>query len=450
MLTVSAIVALLIWIDPVVATLTFLIGGGLYLLAYLFSRSAVSRLGETRAAVNRDRYRVANEALAGVKEIKLLGRERSYIDAYSQASFQLARSDANSDVYSQVPQYAMQIVAFGGMIVLCLALLNPTELNNSEALGNLIPLLGVIAFAGQRMIPELAKIYGGMTQLSYGAAVMREVYNDLKAESDVLPVSDPDITPLGLSKELELQNVSYHYPGAEDNSLKNISFSIHKGERIGIVGSSGSGKTTLADVLMGLLEVSDGKILVDGISIDDDNVGSWQRSVGYVQQEIFLSDCSILENIALGVPAGSIDRERAITAAKMSRLDQFVNQNLPDGYETIVGERGVRLSGGQRQRIGIARALYNNADVIVFDEATSALDNVTELQVMESIDALAGTKTVILIAHRLTTLENCDRLVVLDHGEIVGIGPWSELLESNPQLQQLVSAATMPGADSTA
>lgn len=447
-LTVFAIVALLLWINAHVAIIVFVVAGGIYVGSFAVSRKAVTRHGETRAAANRNRFRVANEALAGLKEVKLLGREAYYVGTYSSASIRMAKAEALVGVISQHPLYIMQVAAFGGMIVLTLALLEPSELNGGRGMGTLLPLLGVFAFAGQRLIPELAKLYAGATQLNYGAAVVKSIYSDLQCEKLLSPLPSTDIAPMGLKQSLQLSEVSYAYPNAKTAGLAGASIRIRAGERIGIVGGSGSGKTTLADVIMGLLRPESGHIAVDGTKIANENMVSWQRSVGYVQQGIFLSDASIIENIALGVPLEQIDRERVCKAAHMARLDGFVRQNLPEGYDTKVGERGVRLSGGQRQRIAIARALYNDADLIVFDEATSALDNITEKQVMESIDGLPGNKTVILIAHRLSTLQTCDRLVVMDQGKVVGIGTWSELMENNAHFQRLASSpAPGPGVN---
>jgi ABC-type bacteriocin/lantibiotic exporter with double-glycine peptidase domain len=445
-LTVVAVAALLVWINPLVAVVALVLAGGLYLGTYVASRKAVRRFGNTRAAANKTRFRLANEALAGVKDVKLLGREINYITAYSVPSFEMAKAESMAIFIGILPQYVMQIVAFGGMIVLILALLEPSALHDADTMGGLLPLLGVFAFGGQRLIPELTKLYSSVSQINYGASVVDSIHMDLDRERTLARLPSSDIAPTGLTKSLELRNVNYVYPNADGNGLIDVSMRIQAGERIGIVGGSGAGKTTLADVLMGLLRPRRGELLVDGTAITDDNIHAWQRSVGYVQQDIFLSDASILENIALGISAAQIERERALAAARMARLDDFVHNTLPEGYETMVGERGVRLSGGQKQRIGIARALYNDADLIVFDEATSALDNVTEKQVMESIDALPGNKTVILIAHRLSTLEKCDRLIVMEQGSVVGIGTKEELLAGNVNFQTLASAAFAPAA----
>ena len=441
LLTAIAIVALLIWINPLVAIVALAVAGGLYIGSYLFSQRLIGRLGALRVKVNRSRFRFANESLVGVKDVKLLGRETDYLSRYATPSLVMAKAEANANFVATLPQYVMQIIAFGGMILLILSLIDPAALSDVGTMGDLLPLLGVFAFGGQRLMPEMAKLYQGVTQLGYGAPIVNSIYSDLQSETTLPQLPEPNVKPLGLKHELELRDVNYAYPNAEGAALFGISLCILAGERIGIVGGSGAGKTTLADVIMGLLRRTSGEIIVDGTEITEERIQCWQRSVGYVQQDIFLSDSSILENIALGVQRDQIDEERALDAARMARLDDFVQHTLPEGYETMVGERGLRLSGGQKQRIGIARALYHHADLIVFDEATSALDTITEKQVMESIDALPGNKTVILIAHRLSTLEKCDRLIVLDHGKVAGIGTWDELLEGNLQFQRLANAA---------
>lgn len=445
MLTSGAIIALLVWINPLVAITAMTIAGGMYFGSFLLSQKLVGRLGDTRADANMRRFRIASESLSGVKEIKLLNREANYAQMYAIPSLVMARTEAFANFIGTLPQYVMQIVAFGGMIVLILSLLDPATFSEADTMGELLPLLGVFAFGGQRLIPELAKLYLGLTQLGYGARVINSIHADLQAERKLPQLSGMTPPPLGFKQEVEFRDVGYAYPNTEGAGVAGVTLRIKVGERIGIVGGSGAGKTTLADVAMGLLRHTEGEIVVDGITINDDNIRSWQRTVGYVQQGIFLSDTNVLQNIALGVPPGEIDRERVLEASRMAQLDDFVRHDLPDGYETMVGERGVRLSGGQKQRIGIARALYHDADLIVFDEATSALDTITEKEVMRSIDALPGNKTVILIAHRLSTLENCDRLIVMERGRVVGVGTRDELLSTNAQFRALVTATKVAG-----
>jgi ATP-binding cassette, subfamily B, bacterial PglK len=441
LLTVLSIVALLLWVNPVVALTVFGLLGGLYGIIFVFSRSMLGRIGKVRAQANSERYRIANEALGGVKDIKLSGRESSYINRYQAPSLRMARSLVTATITNETPQFALQAVAFGGAIILCLVLLDPQSLTSGNALGGILPLLGVFAFAGQRLMPELSKLYRCLTQLQYNSAAVDVVYADLigKAAGGTLPQAPP--APLGLSRELRLDAVSYHYPNANHTGLNDISLIIQAGEKIGVVGSTGAGKTTLADIILGLLRPHQGMVVVDGMPLRDDNIRSWQQNVGYVPQEIFLTDASVTENIALGVPPSGIDPERVEQAARIAQLDKFIREELPHGYETTIGERGVRLSGGQRQRIGIARALYHDADLIVFDEATSALDNLTEREVMSAIEALPGDKTVIIIAHRLSTVQYCDRIIVLEKGCIAGCDRWDVLMERNPSFREIAQVA---------
>jgi ABC-type multidrug transport system fused ATPase/permease subunit len=439
--TVTAIIVLLLWVDPVIALIAFAVLGGTYGVIYFSSGKVLKQLGQTRVQANRSRFRIANEALTGVKDIKLLGRERSYAKRYSVPARKMARTQVWVQLFSNLPQLALQAVALSGVILLCLVLLDPDGFASGAALGGILPTLGVFAFAGQRLMPELAKLYRSLAKIQAGGAAVESVYEDLieKAGRGTLPKSPPP--ELGLGRSLDLEDVSYRYPNAEQIGLKDVSLQISAREKIGIVGSTGAGKTTLADLILGLLSPTHGRLVVDGVPLTDENIREWQQSVGYVPQDIFLTDASISENIALGVPPKEIDEERVRKACEIARIDSFIREELPHGYATTIGERGVRLSGGQRQRVGIARALYHDADLIVFDEATSALDNLTEREVMAAIEALPGDKTVIMIAHRLSTVRRCDRIIVLDQGQLVGIGPWDTLIKENEAFQRIASLA---------
>lgn len=363
-LTSASIVTLLVWLNPVVATVALVIAGGLYFVSYYFSRKAVSRFGKIRAKANADRFRVATEALAGVKDIKLLGRESNYADTYATPSFDMARAEATAIFIGTLPQYIMQIVAFGGMIVLILLLLDPAALSKSETMADLLPLLGVFAFGGQKLIPELAKIYSGITQLAYGAPVVEALHRDLSAEDTLPPLLTHDVRPLGLHRELELRNVRFAYPNFDGAGLAGVSVSIRAGERVGVVGGSGAGKTTLADVIMGLLKISSGEIVVDGTVLTDDNARAWQRSVGYVQQGIFLSDGSIAENIALGIQGRKIDHSReAELLGEVANPHLFMERGLRRALlqtrDLLLGLAGGSAKLGARRDAGAARQLIH-------------------------------------------------------------------------------------------
>ncbi len=434
-LTVAALVGFLFWVEPLVSLAAFGIFGGVYGATYALSRMQLLRLGQARAAANAERYRIATEALGGVKDIKLLGRERAYVDRFQGPSQRMADAQTRAEVLSHVPSHVIQGIAFGGVVVLCLALLEPGALADGTGLGTILPVLGVFAFAGQRMMPELGKLYGSAARIQAGKAAVDIVHADLVGQPAALPRHMPDA--LGLREALQLDGVSYRYPKADHAGLTDIALTIRAGEKIGVVGGTGAGKTTLADIILGLLRPHSGRLIADGTTVLDTNLRAWQQSVGYVPQDIFLTDASVAENIALGIAQDEIDAARVTRAARIASIDRFIREELPEGYDTKVGERGVRLSGGQRQRIGIARALYHDADLIVFDEATSALDNLTEQEVMEAIDALPGDKTVVMIAHRLSTVKRCERIVVMEAGRIVGCDGWEALMQSNPSFQKI-------------
>jgi len=435
--TTLAIVGLLLWVEPVVAVVSFAVLGGSYVLFFRLKRRSLKGLGQMRVDANRQRFRLANEALTGIKDIKLLGRERAYLDRYKVPSVRMAQAQARIVVLSQVPQFALQAVALGGVLLLCVLLIDPEGVASGTALGGLLPVLGVFAFAGQRLMPELSKLYQSLAEMQAGSAAVETVHEDLVTRKSAGQIPKTAPAALGLKTALHLDDISFSYPNAEQAGLRGVTLSIKAGEKIGIVGSTGAGKTTLADVILGLLEPTQGRLVVDQTEITSDNIGAWMQSVGYVPQDIFLTDAPVAENIALGVAPEAIDQEHVREAARIARIDQFIMEDLPEGYQTHIGERGVRLSGGQRQRIGIARALYHDADLIVFDEATSALDNLTEQEVMDAIDALPGDKTVLMIAHRLSTVKRCDRIIVLDRGVVVGCDTWNALIEENSAFRRI-------------
>jgi ABC-type bacteriocin/lantibiotic exporter with double-glycine peptidase domain len=439
-LTVLAVLVMLLTVDPVVTSIVVGAFVGIYGGIMMVARRYVRRMGQQRALANQNRFRIAGEALGGIKDIKLLGREAAYLDRFSVPSFDMARAEIGVSVLSQAPRYAIQIIAFGGIILLCILLLEPAGLEGREALGGILPLVGLLAFAGQRLMPEMQKLYQSLTMMTSGAAALHRVYNDLFA-GNVARLDRNQPHPMGLRDKLTLASVTYSYPEAEGTGLSEVGLIIRAGERIGVVGASGAGKTTLADVILGLLRPQSGTMCADGQEITHENLRAWQQTVGYVPQDIFLTDASLSENIALGLQPDEIDEAKVEHAARTAQLHDFVMTQLPDGYATRIGERGVRLSGGQRQRIGIARALYHDADLIVFDEATSALDNLTEREVMESIEALPGEKTILMIAHRLSTVSVCDRIALMEGGNVADVGNWNELMERNEAFRALTNAA---------
>lgn len=438
-ITAAMVLAIVIWINPPIALLALTVLGSVFALATLLSGRKLLGLGKDRNLANKARFKVANEALTGIKDIKLMDSEDVFLSRFDKQSLKMAHSGVGKTVMTQIPPYMIQTAVFAGVIVICLLVLDSGADNPTSAIVELVPTLGVLALAAQRLMPELSRLFVSVGLLRYGSAAVDAVYEGLRVGTVENGDSDWNDTALPLRRELKLVGISYNYPNAEHAGLETISLQIHAGERIGIVGTSGAGKTTLADILLGLLIPKQGKICVDGVPITSDRLPGWRRTVGYVPQEIYLLDASVAENIAFGVSPGKIDRDRVEAAARMAQLDAFVSNELSQGFDTQIGERGLRLSGGQRQRIGIARALYRDADLIVLDEATSALDNVTEQEVMAATEKLPGDKTVIMIAHRLSTVRRCDRILVLDKGRVAGFDTWERLSADNPIFQMLTS-----------
>ncbi|WP_289043130.1 ABC transporter ATP-binding protein [uncultured Aliiroseovarius sp.] len=437
LVTLLAMLGFLIVMDPIIAFAAMAILGTAYALIFLTVRRIVTRNSARRVAADEARYTIAREALGGIKDIRILGKEDAYIQHFRSPSVEVSRMQAANLVLGQVPKYLVEAIGFGGMLLLCVALLATLGPNASAAA--ILPKLGVYAFAGYRMLPSVQGIYRAMVELRFGAGAVDVLFNDMQALPDIHPDTRA-APPMRLTSALEVQGVSYSYPDAT-RSLSDLSLTIPAGASIGIVGGTGAGKTTLIDLLLGLLTPQSGRISVDGTPITTTNVKGWQASIGYVPQSIFLADTSIAENIALGTPRAQIDMERIAECARMAQLDLFVQTQLPDGYDTTIGESGVRLSGGQRQRIGIARALYHDPDILVFDEATSALDTRTEREVMQAIAALHGQKTIVMIAHRISTVEGCDQIVVLDHGCIVASGTYAELIAQHDGFRALAGVA---------
>lgn len=440
-LTAYSVVALLliclvVVVDPFVALSAVVVLGGAYGLIYFGLRGYISRLGVERVGSNRERFQVAQEALGGIKDVKVLGLEDGYLRGFSQPAKRFARVQAMSAILGEIPQFAMRAVIFGGMLLLVIGLL----LAHEGDLGSVLPVIALYAYAGTRLIPALQKVYKASLSLRFGKHALDLLHEDLveTQQAGVSPTArlhSPQPDPIPLSKELKLDDISFTYSGGEKTALDGLNLTIPARTTVGLVGATGAGKTTVVDLILGLLEPQEGQLLVDGCRVKD--LRAWQRNIGYVPQSIFLSDDSVASNIAFGVPEKKINMEAVERAARIAELHDFVINELPKGYATLVGERGVRLSGGQRQRIGIARALYHDPGVLVLDEATSALDNVTEKAVMDAVHNLGHRKTIIIIAHRLTTVRECDEIFLLDHGRLVDQGTYDELVERNGRFRAM-------------
>ena len=417
-----AILTLLILVDPKLVLIIGLTFGLAYGLVYKITRSFISRIGEERLKTNQFRFKAVSEAFGAVKEIKLGGLEQTYIERFSHPARVMARHIASSSIISNVPRFVLEAIAFGGMLLIVLYFLTQTG-----DFSNTVPIISLYAFAGYRLMPALQGIYGAITALRFTGPALDALYNDLINLQPPNPNNDKDILPL--KKAISLKNISYHYPNSALTTLKDIDLSIPAFSTIGIVGPTGSGKTTTVDIILGLLEPEQGKLEVDDKIINKNNLRAWQRSIGYVPQQIYLADDTVAANIALGRDPKHIDQNAVERAAKIANVHNFIVNELPLNYQTTVGERGIRLSGGQRQRIGIARALYHNPQLLILDEATNALDNITEQAVMDAVNNLGNQKTIILITHRLSTVKKCDNIFLLEKGELKQQGTFEQLIK---------------------
>jgi ABC-type multidrug transport system fused ATPase/permease subunit len=427
-------------LEPVVAIGSALVVIVFYAVVYLTIRQVLLRIGETVRDANRERYHAVQESMGGVKELKVIGLEDVYLARFRKSAYRMARVQTTGEILGRTPRFLLEGIAFGGMILLVMVLL----MQRGGDLGAIVPTLAVIAAAGLRLIPALQQSYELFSTMRQGTATLVTMHRDMtgldrgtveaKSRSESVPVRP-------LTRRLELENISFSYPGTDRSALRGLNLAIEANATVGIVGGTGAGKTTLVDIMLGLLEPAEGVMRVDGEPITPVNRRAWQKTLGYVPQTIFLADGTIAENIALGQSPDRIDRAAVERAARVAALHDFIMSELPQGYDTQVGERGVRLSGGQRQRVGIARALYHDPTMLILDEATSALDNLTERSVMDAVHTMTGQKTIVMIAHRLSTVRNCDRIFLLRDGRVAASGRFEDLVTRDDEFRRMAAGA---------
>lgn len=436
LVAVMLLVALLFVVDPLVAVFAFLIIASAYGLLFKLIKLRLQANGQIISTTLTDRFKLMNEGFGGIKDILLLGHSRYFVDKFTAMSQRLAVSEGKNNVIAFVPKYFMELVAFGAMILLVLYMLA----NENGNLGVVLPVLSLYALAGMKLLPSLQQIYFSVSQIKGNLAAFDAIKADLMASQQGMNPVQSAAQRLKPRQSICLNNIGFTYPEKEQPALNGLTLSIPVNRLIGIVGPSGSGKSTAIDVLLGLIQPQTGSVVIDDIPIDDQNRRAWQNAIGFVPQSIFLSEGSIAENVAFGLPEKEIDFEQVNKVLKLAHLDELV-ESLEHGIHTKVGERGVQLSGGQRQRIGIARALYHEADVLVFDEATSALDGITEKAIMQAIHDFSGQKTIIMIAHRLKTVEKCDQIYFIDQGRVVDQGTYQALLQGNERFRNMAAHA---------
>ena len=417
-----AILIALISVDPVIALTAFIGFASIYATIIKITRVRLLRNGQQIASESTHLIKAIQEGLGGIRDILIDGSQAVYCHIYSSADMPLRRAQGSNTFISSSPRFGIE--ALGMLLISVLAFVLAKQ---ADGIARAIPILGALALGAQRLLPVLQQAYSSWSGIQAGRASLQDALNLL--DQPLPHYADlTEMQPLPFQNHIRLINLSFRYAQETPLVLSNLNLSISKGSRVGFIGTTGSGKSTLLDIVMGLLHPVEGRLEVDDLPVTIANHRAWQSHIAHVPQAIYLADSSVEENIAFGVPRGQIDHERVKEAAKRAQIASVI-EGWSNQYQTTVGERGIRLSGGQRQRIGIARALYKSADVIIFDEATSALDNATEQAVMQAIEDLEGDLTVLIIAHRLTTLKGCTQIVELDDGGIRRVGTYQEIVE---------------------
>ena len=407
------IVAALLYMEPILASIAIILFSTLYFLVIKFTKKQLAFNSHVIANQSPRVIRSLQEGLGGIREILISGSQNYYCEIYRSADLKLKGALGSNQFISAGPRYAIESfgIIFIGLIAYFLT-------KTSSGFLGALPALGVLALGAQRILPNLQQIYGSWTSMKGAEVSLGEVLDLL--DQPKLNYGYQDLTRISFAKKIELSEVSFFYGNNDKIVLKNINLTINKGEKVGFIGVTGSGKSTLLDIIMGLFHPASGSISIDGIKLTEKNYRNWQLRISHVPQTIFMSDASVLENIAFGISLDQIDLNRAVYAAKLAQLHDVV-MRMSDGYNTQIGEMGVRLSGGQRQRVGIARALYKESDVLILDEATSALDDYTEKAVVSGLDAEMGKKTILMIAHRISSLKNCDVIYEVQDGSCVKV-----------------------------
>lgn len=427
--TVLALAVGLFLINWQVALIATIVLGGAYFGLYRWRRTLLKRNSQIIVQTSQQQIKVVQEGLGGIRDVLVGGTQDFFQMAYRQSDIPFRRTVAANLVIAQTPRYVIESIAMSAIALLALML------GHGGDFSQVVPVLGGLALGANRLLPALQRVFGTLVKIQGARVSLQRVLKGLQLLADPLQTFVPE-QRLSLQQELRFENVWFRYNHDSCWVLQGLNMTIRAQTTVGFVGSTGSGKSTTADLILGLLKPQKGELVIDGNYLKNERLRQWQQSIAHVPQSIFLTDATIAENIAFGIPLEHIDIERVYRAARLARIDEYI-QELPNQYDTYVGERGVRLSGGQRQRIGIARALYRQASIIVFDEATSALDNSTEREVMEAINGLSHQFTIILIAHRLSTLEKCDQIIEFHQGRVVATGSYEELMQRSGSFCQM-------------
>ena len=423
------LLTMLLYVDTKLTLIVAVTVSLFYISFYLIIRKLLNKVAKKNFKDNGLKFKALLEAFSASKEVKAGGLEQVFINRFSKPAKSMAYNSTLVDILTILPRFALEAISFGGLILVIIFYMLATD-----NIASVIPIIALYAFAGYRLMPAIQKIFTNITSLRVSGPAINHLYNDLKNLD--LKIDENSQDEFFFNESIKLKNVFYTYPKSSRAVLKNINLTIPAYTSVGVVGETGSGKTTAIDLILGLLEAQKGTLEIDGKVVNNKNRRAWQNSIGYVPQQIYLSDTTVSENIAFGVNEDEINQESVERAAKIANLHEFIVNELPSQYQTVIGERGVRLSGGQRQRIGIARALYHKPKLLIFDEATSALDNITEKSVMEAIYNKDYKITKILIAHRLSTVKRCDKIFLFDKGELKTQGTFEELIKISDDFRE--------------
>jgi ABC-type bacteriocin/lantibiotic exporter with double-glycine peptidase domain len=418
---VLTMLILIILVDYKLALSSGLVLSIFYIIIFYLMKKFLDRIGSGALESNNNRFITVSEAFGAAKEVKLRGIEKKFANIFARHAQNYAINQSLAEMTAQLPRFFIEAIAFGGFIVLILILMAADNQFTS-----IVSVISLYAFAGYRLLPSLQQVYHASVLLRFSGPYVDSLYKDLKNLN--FEIVRNNIGKISIKKSIELKNIYYNYPLSKKTTLANLSISIAAFSKVGIIGPTGSGKSTVADIILGLLDPTKGTLSVDGNIIDKKNKRSWQKNLGYVPQQIYLSDESIIANIAFGINNSDIDLKKIIEVSKIANIHDFIVNELPAGYNTIVGERGIRLSGGQRQRIGIARALYCSPQVLILDEATNSLDNLTEKKILTDLNSIKRKMTIISIAHRLNTVKDCDVIYVLEKGTLKIRGKYKDIL----------------------
>ena len=419
--------------DPIISIICLIVFSVAYINIIKLARTRLDTNSKNISAMFLERFKLMSEGFGGIKEVLLLGKSSEFKKRFTKAGNKLAYSQGVNKAIALVPRYFMELLGFASMVLLVIYLIT----NSKGDLGLILPILSIYGIAGVKLLPALQQIYSSIVTIRGNLSAYESIREDLiNTKTYDTQKNEPSKQVWSKHNEISLKNITFKYPDKKNFSLENISLTIKANTTVGFVGKSGSGKSTLIDVIIGLIKPQQGEITIDRIPLVKQNLRTWQNKIGIVTQTIFLTEGTIAENVAFGIPHDLIKHEQVKKVLKLAHLEEWV-LGLENGIHTKVGERGIQLSGGQKQRIGIARALYNETDVLVFDEATSALDGITEKAIMNAIHDFTGKKTVIMIAHRLTTVQKCDQIFIIDRGRVVDNGNYQQLLKKNEQFKKM-------------